>query len=79
MKADWNSGLPGAPLRPGGRAVGQCLRASEVCELLRISPGTLWRLRRSGKLPAVRVGGQVRYRERDLEAFLNENSEKAGR
>lgn len=50
---------------------------TELCERLRISQLTAWRLRRSGKLAHFRVGGQVRYSKEQIEKFLA-NSETKG-
>ncbi len=46
------------------------LTAAEVAEQLRVSTMTVYRLIRSGELPAVRVGRNYRVRERDLEQYL---------
>jgi len=48
------------------------LTAAEVAEALRVSTMTVYRLIRRGELPAVRVGRNYRVRERDLEAFLED-------
>jgi excisionase family DNA binding protein len=42
----------------------------EVCEQLRLSRTTLWRLARAGELPTVKLGGSVRVLESDLLAFV---------
>lgn len=43
----------------------------EACQLLAISPATLRRYVAAGKVPApLRVGGVVRFRRADLEAFV---------
>lgn len=46
------------------------LTAAEVADTLRVSTMTVYRLIRSGELPAVRVGRNYRVRERDLDAYL---------
>lgn len=59
----------------------ECVRAMEllreryltirdVCQRLRISRGAVDNLRRSGRLPEVRIGRAVRFRERDVEDLL---------
>ena len=48
----------------------QLLTAAEVAEQLRVSTMTIYRLIRSGELPAVRVGRNYRVREEDLVAYL---------
>jgi excisionase family DNA binding protein len=46
------------------------LTTAQVTSLLQITPATLYRLVRAGTMPAVRVGGQWRFRRADLEAWL---------
>jgi excisionase family DNA binding protein len=46
------------------------LTAAEVADQLRVSTMTIYRLIRSGELPAVRVGRNYRVRARDLDAYL---------
>jgi excisionase family DNA binding protein len=47
------------------------LTAKEVLELLSVSPVTLWRWRQYGTGPRwVKIGRHYRYRESDLEAWL---------
>jgi len=49
----------------------QLLRVNEVAELLRISPRQVWKLRAMGRLPEpVRLGRSVRWRARELDAFI---------
>ena len=45
--------------------------ASETCELLRISRWTLQRLEKSGELVPLRIGTHLRYRDSDIENYLN--------
>ncbi|MBW3620136.1 MAG: helix-turn-helix domain-containing protein [Actinobacteria bacterium] len=47
------------------------LTAAEVAEQLRVSTMTIYRLIRSGELPAVRVGRNYRVRAGDLDAYLD--------
>lgn len=47
------------------------LTIKEVAEKLRLTPYTVRRFIKEGKLPATKVGGQWRVREADLEAYLN--------
>lgn len=47
------------------------LTAAEVADQLRVSTMTIYRLIRSGELPAVRVGRNYRVRQRDLDAYLD--------
>lgn len=46
------------------------LTAAEVADQLRVSTMTIYRLIRSGELPAVRVGRNYRVRASDLDAYL---------
>ena len=48
------------------------LTIRDVAALCRVTPGTVWKWVREGRLPAVRMGGQGPYRiHRDaLSAFL---------
>lgn len=54
------------------RVMDQLLTVAEVADLLRVSTMTVYRLIRSGELPAVRVGRNYRVRRRDLDSYLQE-------
>jgi excisionase family DNA binding protein len=47
-----------------------CLTTDEVLSYLKVTPRTIYRLIRSGELPALRVGRQWRFRRPDLDAWL---------
>jgi excisionase family DNA binding protein len=47
-----------------------CLTTEEVLTYLKVTPRTIYRLIRSGELPALRVGRQWRFRRTDLDAWL---------
>ena len=48
------------------------LSINQVCELLGICRTTLWSLRRSGQFPeGVQVGAQRRWRQGDIEAWID--------
>jgi excisionase family DNA binding protein len=47
------------------------LTVREVAESMRVSTMTVYRLIRSGALPAIRVGKHFRIRARDLDGFLD--------
>jgi excisionase family DNA binding protein len=47
------------------------LTVREVADAMRVSTMTVYRLIRSGALPAIRVGKHFRIRERDLDVFLD--------
>jgi excisionase family DNA binding protein len=54
---------------------GRLLTARDVAERLGVSPETVLRWTRRGDLPAFRLpSGQIRYREDDLEAWLEERA-----
>jgi excisionase family DNA binding protein len=42
----------------------------EVCGLLSVSRTTLWELRKTGRLPARRIGSKVLILREDLQKFL---------
>lgn len=48
----------------------QFMTTEEVLEYLHLNLKTVYRMIKSGKLPAVRVGRQWRFRKRDLDAWL---------
>lgn len=47
------------------------LTAAEAAERMRVSKMTVYRLIRSGKLPAFQIGKAYRVREDDLERYLD--------
>jgi excisionase family DNA binding protein len=47
------------------------LTTEEVLGYLRVTPRTIYRLIRSGELPAVRIGRQWRFRRTDLDDWLD--------
>ena len=53
------------------------LTTDEVLGYLRVNLRTVYRLIKAGKIPAVRVGRQWRFRKSDLDAWLE--SQRAGR
>ncbi len=54
------------------------LTTTEVIEYLQVNLRTVYRLLKAGKLPAVRVGRQWRFRKADVDAWL-ERAHPAGR
>jgi excisionase family DNA binding protein len=46
------------------------LTTEEVLDCLNVNSRTIYRLIRSGELPAVRIGRQWRFRRTDLDAWL---------
>jgi excisionase family DNA binding protein len=55
---------------PGAFATGGLLTVSEVAAVMRVSNMTVYRLIKTGELPAVRIGHSFRIRETELEAYL---------
>ena len=53
---------------------GGLLTVAEVAASMRVSNMTVYRLIKSGELPAVRVGKGYRIRELELQRFLEERS-----
>ena len=46
------------------------LTTEEVLDYLQVNLRTVYRLIKAGKIPAVRVGRQWRFRKRDIDAWL---------
>ncbi len=57
---------------------GGLLTAAEVARVMRVSTMTVYRLIKSGELPAIRVGKNYRLRGSDVERFLEERSVRTG-
>jgi excisionase family DNA binding protein len=56
------------------------LTTEEVLEYLQVNLRTVYRLIKAGKIPAVRVGRQWRFRKRDIDAWLEtQRPRSAGR
>ena len=53
---------------------GRLFTVAEVAEAMRVSNMTVYRLIKSGELPALRVGKGYRIFESDLDHFLSERS-----
>ncbi|MEA3214495.1 MAG: hypothetical protein QOJ19_651 [Acidimicrobiia bacterium] len=54
------------------------LTVAEVAEQLRVSTMTVYRLIKSGELPAVRIGRSYRLRPVDVDQFLARRFTQAG-
>ena len=52
------------------------LKSYEVRRLLKVSPGTLHRLRVNGALPYSRIGGTILYKYEDVQKLVEKNIEK---
>src|SRR6266540_1917126 len=54
------------------------LTTDEVLEYLHVNLRTVYRLIKAGKIPAVRVGRQWRFRKRDIDAWLDSQRPRGG-
>src|SRR2546428_6690744 len=54
------------------------LTTEEVLEYLQVNLRTIYRLINAGKIPAVRVGRQWRFRKRDIDAWLDSQRARGG-
>ncbi|MFB3853466.1 MAG: response regulator [Vicinamibacterales bacterium] len=54
------------------------LTTEEVLAYLQVNLRTVYRLIKAGKIPAVRVGRQWRFRRRDIDAWLEQQSRPRG-
>ena len=55
------------------------LTTEEVLEYLQVNLRTVYRLIKAGKIPAVRVGRQWRFRKTDIDAWLESQRARGGR
>ncbi len=55
------------------------LTTEEVLDYLQVNLRTVYRLIKAGKIPAVRVGRQWRFRKRDIDAWLESQRPRASR
>jgi excisionase family DNA binding protein len=55
------------------------LTTEEVLDYLHVNLRTIYRLIKAGKIPAVRVGRQWRFRKRDIDAWLESQRPRATR
>lgn len=55
------------------------LTTEEVLEYLQVNLRTIYRLIKAGKIPAVRVGRQWRFRRRDIDAWLETQRPRGSR
>jgi excisionase family DNA binding protein len=56
----------------GRQAGDRLLTVAEVAGTMRVSNMTIYRMIKSGELPAIRVGKNYRIRESDLDRYLDE-------
>ena len=63
---------------PGATKRRSFLTTEEVLEYLQVNLRTVYRLIKAGKIPAVRVGRQWRFRKRDIDAWLESQRPRRG-
>ncbi len=56
------------------RGGNKLLTVNEVAEILRVSNMTVYRLVKSGQIPAIRVGKNYRIKESDVNKYLSRGS-----
>lgn len=61
-----------------GLSKARFLTVQEVADLMRVSSMTVYRLIKSGELPAVRVGRSFRVAESDVDTYLASGYTQAG-
>ena len=54
------------------------MTVNEVADLLRVSRMTVYRMIKTGEMPAVRVGRSYRLRSEDVDTYLTERYTEAG-
>lgn len=55
------------------------LTVNEVANILRVSNMTVYRLVKSGQIPAIRVGKNYRIKESDVNEYLTRGTQRAGK
>lgn len=63
-----------------GESVGnKLLTVNEVANILRVSNMTVYRLVKSGQIPAIRVGKNYRIKESDVNEYLSRGTQRVER
>jgi excisionase family DNA binding protein len=52
------------------------LTPKQLSEILQVSKGVIYKWTHTGFIPHYKLGGQVRFKERDIEAWLNKRKKK---
>lgn len=52
------------------------LKIEDLMKMFNVSKPTIYRLIEGGELPAIRIGGAWRFRESDIEEYLNKMMRK---
>lgn len=53
-----------------GHTMEQLMKTGEVADVFRVSPSTVSRWAAKGVIPCIRLGGSLRFRRADVEAFV---------
>ena len=57
--------------------IGQMHTTKGAAEILRVKVGTIRKWMYEGRIPYVKIGGRVLFRERDMEEFVEKNYHSA--
>lgn len=55
------------------------LTVKDVMNRLNLSKPTIYRLVENGEIPVIRIGGSLRFEEREIEDFINSKRERRTR
>lgn len=61
----------------GDKFSNKLLTVNEVANILRVSNMTVYRLVKSGQIPAIRVGKNYRIKENDVSDYLSQGTQRA--
>lgn len=64
--------------KAGELMTGGILTIKEVAEYLKLAEKTAYRLAADGKLPGFKVGGSWRFKQEDIERWINERKKESG-
>jgi excisionase family DNA binding protein len=62
---------------PTSAASDSFLTLNEVCQYLKISKSTIYKLSEQGKIPSAKIGKQLRFRKSSLDRWLSEKEKQA--
>lgn len=63
-------------INPGISMTDQILTLKEVAEYLKLAEKTAYRLAAEGKLPGFKVGGSWRFKQADIEQWIEDQKNK---
>jgi len=61
---------------PTDSSEGEILTIKEVADFLKVTERTIYRLAAAKKIPAFKVGGTWRFRRREIDQWITEQTEK---